>query len=394
MRVNRFQCFKGITIASAGLLLVAGMSLMYSGPAHAATTIDGPINLGGATTFGVLGASAVTNTGPSVINGDVGVSPGTSITGFPVPGSFTGTLHQTDAVAGQAQSDLTTAFNVAAGLTPTSSGLGDLSGLSLTPGVYSGGELSLSGNLTLAGSATSVWVFQAASTLITASASTITLTGGATSCNVFWQVGSSATLGSSSDFVGTIMANQSITATTGANIAGRLLASNAAVTLDDNTITVPTGCDPAGSVITSDSPAITSGTPTPATVGTPYSFTVTASGIPAPTVAVTVGSLPAGLSLNGTTGLISGTPTAAGTSTFTITASNEVPPSVSAIYTLATAAAIVDPPIGPELAATGTEPLPLVIVGPALLALGFVFVIYSRMTRTALIARHRTRSSN
>lgn len=393
MGLYRFRCFSGITIAGAGLLFVAGMSLMYAGPAQAATSINGPIDLGGATAFGVLGSSAVTNTGPSVVKGDVGVSPGISITGFP-PGSFTGTLHQTDAVAAQAQSDLTTAFNAAAGLTPISSGLGDLKGLTLTPGVYSGGALSLSGSLTLDGSATSVWVFQAASTLITASASTITLTGGATSCNVFWKVGSSATLGISSKFVGTIMANQSITATTGATVAGRLLASNAAVTLDGNTITVPTGCAQAGSITVSDSPAITSGTPTPTTVGTPYAFTVTASGKPTPTIAVTAGTLPAGLSFNGTTGSISGTPTTPGGSTFTITASNGSPPSVSAIYTLTVGAAIVGASTGPNLAATGAESLPFLIVGLALLALGLAFFAYSRIPRAIQIAYRHTRSSD
>src|SRR6185312_9523115 len=119
-----------LTIAVTGAIALVG-----AGGAQAATVINGPVDLGNATSFGVLGASAVTNTGPSVINGDVGVSPGTSITGFSGPpnGSLTGTLHQTDAFAAQAQSDLTTAYNNAAGLTPTTSGLGDLTGKSLTP---------------------------------------------------------------------------------------------------------------------------------------------------------------------------------------------------------------------------------------------------------------------
>lgn len=315
-----------------------------------------------------------------MVNGDVGVNPGTSVTGFTgaPAGSLTGTLHQTDAFAALGQDDLTTAYNVAAGLTPTMSGLEELSGLSLTQGVYSGGALSLSGNLTLAGSASSVWVFQAASTLITASASTITLTGGATSCNVFWQVGTSATLGSSSEFVGTIMADQSITAITGANVAGRLLASHAAVTLDDNTVTVPTGCNPPGTPIVTDSPAITSGAPTDATVGAPYSFTVVATGTPEPTLALTAGDLPAGLDLDAATGVISGTPTSVGESNFTITADNGVLPEVSAKYTVTTTAASMPPGSAPELAPTGADTVPAAIIGSSLMAFGLLLLFALR----------------
>ena len=329
-------------------MLAAAAVILTEGPTQAATILSGPVDLGTAGTFGVLGASAVTNTGPTVVNGDVGVSPGTSITGFSgAPnGTYTGSLHQTDAAAAQAQNDLTTAFNTAAGLTPTTSGLSELNGLSLTPGVYSGGALALANNgtLTLAGSASSVWVFQAASTLTIGSGTHILITGGASGCNVFWKVGSSATLGTSAQFQGTVLAAQSITATTGATIVGRLLASNAAVTLDTNTITVPTGCPAAGTPASSTSPEITSGTPPTATEGTPYTFTVTATGTPAPVFTVSAGSLPAGLTLNGTTGQITGTPTTPGSATVTLTASNGVTPNTSAIYTMQTQAAETSTP--------------------------------------------------
>lgn len=314
--------------ALTGIGLAASMAMMSTAAASAATVIDGPVNLGTASTYGVLGASAVTNTGPSVVNGDLGLSPGTSITGFggAPNGTVNGTTHQTDAAAAQAQRDTTTAYDVAASLSPTQTGLTELNGLSLSPGVYSGGALQLANNgaLTLAGSADSVWVFQAASTLTIGSASRITITGGASSCNVFWQVGSSATIGTGAQFQGTVLAQQSVTATTGATVVGRLLARTGAVTLDTNTITASTGCPAPGTPTETTAPVITSDAPAAATAGTPYSYTVTATGTPTPTYTAT--GLPAGLTINGTSGVVSGTPTTPGTSTVTITASNGTPP--------------------------------------------------------------------
>jgi len=370
--------------ATLALIVGAGIALVPAASAFADTTISGPINLGTATTFGVLGASTVTNTGTTTITGDVGVNPGTAITGFP-PGIYGGTLHQTDAVAIQAQADLTTAYNVAASLTPVTTGLSDLAGLSLAPGVYSGPTLSLNGNLTLAGDADSVWVFQAGTTLITGSASSILITGGASSCNVFWQVGSSATLGSGSNFSGTIMADQSITANTTATIEGRLLASNAAVTLDSNVITRPSGCTDASTTVVSTSPTITSAPPAATAVaGTPYSSTITASGMPSATYRVTSGVLPAGLTLDATTGAITGTPTTPGSYTFTVTAANGTTPDVSAVYSI-----VVNTPPVParavaaraELAATGTDALPLVAVAGGLVAVGLVFLVIRTLAR-------------
>lgn len=352
-------------LTGAALGAVMALSLGGALGTQAATRIDGPVNLGTAADFGVLGASAVTNTGPTVVNGDVGISPGTSITGFGgLPnGVVNGDTYQTDAVAAQAQQDTTTAYNVAAGLTPTQTGLGELAGLSLSPGVYSGGELILSNNgaLTLAGSAESVWVFQAASTLTIGSASQIVITGGASGCNVFWQVGSSATIGTTAQFKGTVLALASITATTGAVIEGRLLARTAAVTLDTNTITASTGCPPPGTVTETAAPVITSETPTDATAETPYSHTVTASGTPAPTFTVTSGSLPEGLTLDEVTGEISGTPSARGTSTFTITADNGEAPAATATYELRVAPAAAAPPTETDSAtstSTATETTP------------------------------------
>jgi hypothetical protein len=220
----------------AGVLAVA-MTLGLSGMALAAPT---QVDLGTAANFVVLAGSTVTNTGASVLSADLGLHPGTSVTGFP-PGIVNGTQHVTDATALQAQSDLTTAYLDTAGRTPVTTVPTELGGTTKTAGVYdsAAGTFGITGTLTLdaQGDANSVFIFKTASTLITAGASSISLVNGAQACNVFWQVGSSATLGTDSIFKGNIMALTSITATTGANIEGRLLARNAAVTLDTNTIT-------------------------------------------------------------------------------------------------------------------------------------------------------------
>jgi hypothetical protein len=301
----------------------------------------------------------VTNTGPTVVHGNIGVSPGTSITGFSVGnGIYTGARHLNDEAAATAQNDVTVAFNAAADLTPTTLDSDELNGRSLTPGVYAGGELQLAtgGLLTLAGSAESVWVFQAASTLVIGSGSDIEITGGASSCNVFWQVGSSATLGTSAKFKGTILASQSITAETGATIEGRLLAQVGAVTLDSNVITRDSRCasdDSSGGDV-----VITSEAPHGATAGTPYSYAVTATGTPSLSYVITSGSLPEGLNLDSETGTISGTPTTAGTSTFTVRADNGVGAEASATYTIETAPAIGSgapgTPSAPGASAPGT----------------------------------------
>ncbi len=198
-----------------------------------------PVGRGTAADFAVLGGSTVTNTGPTVLNGDLGLSPGSAITGFP-PGTVNGTTHQTDAAALQAQNDLTTAYNDAAARTSSESISADLGGRTLTPGVYtSASSMGLTGTLTLDGQGdeNAVFIFQAGSTLVTASGSRVVLIGAAQACNVIWQVGSSATLNTSSVFTGNILALQSITLNNGATVDGSTLARNGAVTLDNNVIT-------------------------------------------------------------------------------------------------------------------------------------------------------------
>jgi hypothetical protein len=240
-------------VAGVGLTTAATVFLTGATPVFAA-----PVPLGTADSFAVLAGTTVTNTGPSVITGDLGVSPGSAVTGFP-PGVVVGTVHAADVVAGQAQTDLTTAYNNAAGQGPASPVVADLGGQTLAPGVYNSAiGLGLTGTLTLdaAGDPNATFVFQAGSTLVTASASAVQLINGAQACNVFWQVGSSATLGTNSSFVGNILALTSATVTTGTVVNGRVLARNGAVTLDTNTISRST-C----SVIPPTGPPVPSGNP-------------------------------------------------------------------------------------------------------------------------------------
>ncbi len=233
-------------------------------PVYDALAAQPAVGLGTAGTFAVLSGSAVTNTGPSTLNGQLGVSPGTSVTGFP-PGTVNGATHAADAVALQAQSDLTTAYNDAAGRTPALTVPGDLGGLILTPGVYkSASSLGLTGRLTLdaQGNANAVFVFQAGSSLTTASASDIKLIGGAQACNVYWQVGSSATLGTTSVFSGNILAHTSISMDNGVTVHGRALARIGAVTLINDTIN-PGACTTPTSTLPISTTTTKSGTKPP-----------------------------------------------------------------------------------------------------------------------------------
>lgn len=282
-------------IGTIGIALILAISALAGLAANAA----GPttVGLGTAGSFAVLAGAGITNTGPTTINGDVGSFPTTTETGF---GSvtITGTNHAGDAVTQGAKTDLITAYNTAAGSGPTIPVAANLGGQTLVAGVYnSASSLALTGALTLSGTSSDVWIFQAGSTLTTATGSSVVLSGGAQSCNVFWQVGSSATIGTGSAFKGTIIALTSITVTTGATIDGRALARNGAVTLDTNTITRST-CAAAGTA-TPTPTATPTGTATPAIptlpIFTPPAVAPLATATPAATAARTatpVTSLP------------------------------------------------------------------------------------------------------
>jgi hypothetical protein len=264
---------------TAGLLAVSWL-LSLTLLAGEALAAQPPVGLGTADSFAVLAGSAATNTGPSTINGDLGVTPGTSVTGFGPPATVNGTIHAADAVAAQAQTDLTIAYNDAAGRTPPTAVPAELGGLTLTPGVYrNASALRLTGALTLdaQGNPDAVFVFQAGSTLTTASGSRMTLINGAQPCNVFWQVGSSATLGTSSLFIGNILALTSISMNDAVTVRGRALARNGAVTLINDTIT-PSRCAAGtiGGPPAAGSPPVGAPTAGPPTAGSPTAGSPTA----------------------------------------------------------------------------------------------------------------------
>ena len=283
-----YRLIVGLGAVALAVLLFALGSATNAG----AQTAPG---LGAASSYAVLGGQTVTNSGSTTIGGDVGVSPGTAVTGFP-PGIVTGgTIHLADANAQLAQDDVTTAYNALAAEPCTADLTGqDLGGMTLTEGVYCfSSSAQLTGQLTLdaQGSANAVFIFKTVSTLTTASNSSILVTNGV-GCSVFWQVGSSATIGTDTTFVGNILALQSIALNTGASVSGRVLARNGAVTMDRNGVGF-SGC--AAPTATASPTATPTPTATPAPSGTP---TTTAtppppSATPAPTATPTNTSTPA-----------------------------------------------------------------------------------------------------
>jgi type VI secretion system secreted protein VgrG len=242
------------SVAVLGLLLAFPVSAQAAQP---------PVGLGTATSYAVLAGTTVTNTNASIISGDLGVSPGAAVVGIPVGQPINGTQHVADAQALQAKADLTNAYLNAAGRTPVTAVPTELGGRTLLPGVYSSDTLGLTGTLTLdaGGDPSAVFIFKAASTLITDAGSQVNLINGASSCNVFWQVTSSATIGAGSTFRGSVLALTSISLTAGATVDGRMLARNGGVSLIGNTITRPT-C----ATLPSTTPATAPPTATPSQV--------------------------------------------------------------------------------------------------------------------------------
>ncbi|MBM7411952.1 hypothetical protein JOE38_001775 [Clavibacter michiganensis] len=342
-------------VAASGL----GAALLAPASAFAATATVG---LGTAASYSVLAGQGVTNTGPTTLSADLGTSPAASVTGFP-PGVVGGATHAADAAAGQAQSDLTTAYDDAAGRPTTAAVPADLVGSTLTPGVYTAaGPLANTGTVTLdaQGDPSAVFVIQAPSSLTTGSGSRVSLVNGAQACNVFWQVSSSASLGTGSGFAGTILALTSVSVGTGATVDGRALARNGSVTLDDDAFTSST-CGTTTSPIGSGSTPVV--TPTPAPSSTPA---------PSPT--------PGGGSTGGGTDGGTGGGTGGSTGGSTPTPS---PTPTSGVPTSTTPPGDVPPPAG-HLPRTGGDGARLALelgLGAAALAAGIVAVIAVRVRR-------------
>ncbi|UQX88993.1 ice-binding family protein [Jatrophihabitans telluris] len=411
-RLGRFL----VALAGAPVLAVMVGTAAPAGASPATPSID----LGTAASYSVLAGQTVTNTGPSTLSGDLGVSPGTAITGFP-PGIAGGARHSADAVAGLAQSDVSNAYRDAAGRASTQAVAGDLVGRTLNDGVYtSSGPLALSGTVTFdgRGDPSSVFIVQVASTLITATASHVVAINGAQACHIYWQVGRSATLGTASTFQGTLLAATSVTVTTSTHVKGRALAGTGSVTLDNDVFTAPDCSDtpPAGAASTTTSVTV----PSSAKAGTPVSIgahVISTGGPVVGTVSfydngVAIGSapvdttghatiiVPAGTTLPGGTvvAVYGGSPNSAPSTSapraFVVTAAATTPRRTAAPFTTsahATATRSVHPATShpmPVLPKTGPSSVALLTaIGGAALLLGLLLLLAAR-TRSTTDRRH------
>jgi type VI secretion system secreted protein VgrG len=268
--MNKRTILEALSLPVCGALIVGAAACSSGasgagGASQTASELSAPV-LGTVGSFAVLGGSTVTNTGATTIAGDLGVSPGLAITGFPPGLVVGGATHAGDAVALQAQTDTTTAYDALAAQACSVDLSGkDLGGLTLTPGVYCfGSSAQLTGALILdaGGKSDAVFVFKTASTLTTASNASVQVINGGSDCGVFWQIGSSATLGTGTVFAGSVLALASITVTTGAKVSGRVLARTGAVTMDDNAISLPICAKPAADAAAPDAaPSSDAGAP-------------------------------------------------------------------------------------------------------------------------------------
>ncbi|MGG7104780.1 ice-binding family protein [Rhodococcus sp. 24CO] len=356
-RRSRFFQLSGIATIS---VFSVGLLVLPAGTAGAAPT---SVGLGTAQPFAVLAGAGITNTGPTTLGGDIGTYPTPTITGVSDL-TITGTNHGGDAVSQGAKPDVLTAYNTLAGQGPTQPTGADLTGRTLVSGVYnSGSSIALSGTVTLdaQGDPNAVFVFQAGSTLITSSSSTVALINGTQACNVFWQIGSSATLGTNSVFRGNLLALTDITAATEATVEGRLLAINGAVTLDTNTITIPT-CAPPG---TTTAPTTTTTTTVPpdtttTTVGAPAETTTTTAGAPAETTTTTAGAPAETTTTTGVPPEVTTTTAGAPAETTTTTTTLGVPPVITTSRNIPSIPVIPGfPPLpGTPPAVSGTATVP------------------------------------
>ncbi len=395
-----------VRVSAAALVVALGLFVIASF-ATSAGAAPGTVDLGTAGSFAVLAGSKVTNTGLSVIDGDVGVSPGSAVTGFP-PGIVTGgTIHVTDAVAAGAQADALIAYNGIAGRECDTDLTGqDLGGLTLTAGIYCfSSSAQLTGTLTLdaQGDPDAVFIFQIGSTLTTASNSSVVLINEADACNVFFQVGSSATLGTATTFVGTILALTSITAVTGTTVEdGRLLALNGAVTLDTNVITSPTCATPppttttttttipttttttAPTTTTTTAPTTTTTAPTTTTTTAPTTTTTTL-----PETTTTTTTLPGTTTLPATTTTLPGvtTTTAAATTTTARASSGNVTrgPTTPSMGTGGGGSTDTVTRTSTRLARTGSDLTPAAIVAFLSILVGSGMIFASRRTVLLLL---------